>query len=319
MTYLKKILLSLTLLSLICTNANAGEKIYPCPIVDTGQTLCYNAQSEVPCPKPGSPFFGQDAQHQGNTPAFLDNGDGTITDLVTGLTWSRAVDAQKVSLEQALKIAEKMTLAGYSDWRVPKIKELYSLINFSGYTGQGGAGIPGNSPGRPVSTASGKSKTSQKNPVPFINTDYFNFKYGNTRAGERYIDAQWLSSTTYVSTTMGGAKTLFGVNFADGRIKGYGYSRGKNDPREKKFYIRFVRGKEYGKNSFEKNGNTTIIDHATGLTWMAADSGRAMTWQKALAYAEKSFHGGYDDWRLPNAKELQSIVDYTRSPDTSNS
>lgn len=141
----------------------------------------------VPCPKPGSPFFGQDAQYQGNAPAFLDNDDGTITGLVTGLTWSRAVDAQKVSLEQALKIAEKMTLAGYSDWRVPTIKELYSLINFSGYTGQCGAGVPGNSPGRPVSTVPGKSKTSQESPVPFINTDYFNFKYGNTRPGRSAV------------------------------------------------------------------------------------------------------------------------------------
>ncbi|MCP4723199.1 MAG: hypothetical protein GY860_27415, partial [Desulfobacteraceae bacterium] len=105
MTYLKKILLSLALLSLICTNANAGEKIYPYPIMDTGQTLCYNAQSVVPCPKPGSPFFGQDAQYPGNAPAFLDHGHGTITVLLTRLTWSTPLDAQQLSLEQAPKIA----------------------------------------------------------------------------------------------------------------------------------------------------------------------------------------------------------------------
>ena len=33
------------------------------------------------------------------------------------------------------------------------------------------------------------------------------------------------------------------------------------------------------------------------------------TWQEALQQAEAPF-AGYDDWRLPNAKELQSIVDY---------
>ena len=63
------------------------------------------------------------------------NGDVTVNDLNTGLVWTKAVDRNKVSLIEAKVIAERMTLGGYSDWRVPNIKELYSLIGFRGYTG----------------------------------------------------------------------------------------------------------------------------------------------------------------------------------------
>lgn len=52
---------------------------------------------------------------------------------------------------------------------------------------------------------------------------------------------------------------------------------------------------------------------------MKDDSGKGMTWEDALAYCENFELAGFSDWRLPNAKELQSIVDYTRSPDTSDS
>jgi hypothetical protein len=51
--------------------------------------------------------------------------------------------------------------------------------------------------------------------------------------------------------------------------------------------------------------------------WQQADSGIGLDWEDALAYAESSTLAGYDDWRLPNVKELQSIVDYTRSPSAS--
>ena len=129
------------------------------------------------------------------------------------------------------------------------------------------------------------------------------------------MDAQWLSKTKYVSTTMRGDKTLFGVNFADGRIKGYGYQRPRSS-REKKFYARYVRGNAYGGNDFIDNSDSTITDRATGLGWMKTDSKKAMNWQEALKYADNLVYAGYDDWRLPNAKELQYIVDYFRSPDT---
>jgi hypothetical protein len=37
--------------------------------------------------------------------------------------------------------------------------------------------------------------------------------------------------------------------------------------------------------------------------------------ESVLAYAEGLSIAGYSDWRLPDAKELHSIVDYTRAPD----
>ncbi len=105
------------------------------PIPDTGQTSCYNSSRAVACSKSGQAFYGQDAQYENDAPAYRDNGDGTVTDITTGLMWSKTVDKNKVSLNEAKKIAQGMTLAGHSDWRVPDIKELYSLIDFRGYTG----------------------------------------------------------------------------------------------------------------------------------------------------------------------------------------
>ena len=266
------------------------------PIVDTDQGNCYDANNQVDCPQTGSAFFGQDAQYSGNQPSYTDNGDGTITDNVTGLMWQQD-PGEKMTYSQAVAGASDLTLAGYADWRLPSIKELYSLIQFDGLDPSG---------------------PSTSNLVPFIDTDYFNFEYGDESAGERVIDSQWATSTKYVSTTMNGNETMFGVNFADGRIKGYGTGAMRGG--EKGFFTIYVRGNlAYGENAFVDNGNSTVSDNATGLTWTQNDSGTGMDWDAALNYCESLDVGGSSDWRLPNVKELQSIVDYSRSPDTSNS
>jgi hypothetical protein len=284
------------------------------PIVDTGQEKFYDNYSEINAPSAGEDFYGQDAQFNGNRPSYTDNGDGTITDNVTGLMWSQTTDLNgdgkinvddKLNYYDALVAADTLTLAGYDDWRIPSTKELYSLIMFYGLD------------------PSGYEGTNTDNLMPFINTDYFDFAYGDTDVGERIIDAQFAASTVYEGTVMGDQTAVFGVNFADGRIKGYPIDPTPMEPDGKGFYILFVRGNsEYGVNDFSDNGDGTITDNATRLMWAQDDNGEAILWQDALTWVQEKNNEnylGYNDWRLPSVKELQSIVDYSRSPSTTNS
>jgi len=108
----------------------------PYPVTDTGQEKCYDASSNITCPGSGSAFHGQDAQYKGTVPNFTDNGDGTVSDNNTGLMWQKSPDTGG---DGDIDASDKLTwteiqnypatlnaqkLGGYSDWRVPSIKEL---------------------------------------------------------------------------------------------------------------------------------------------------------------------------------------------------
>ncbi|MDT8446583.1 MAG: DUF1566 domain-containing protein [bacterium] len=61
------------------------------PVPDTGQTSCYDNSTAITCPSAGQNFYGQDAQYQPslNQQSYTDNGDGTVTDNLSGLVWQR--------------------------------------------------------------------------------------------------------------------------------------------------------------------------------------------------------------------------------------
>lgn len=80
----------------------------------------------------GTKRFHVRAVRDVNTPVsipqkFINNGNGTTTDLITGLTWQQIPIADSLTWEQALTYSENLNFAGYSDWRLPNIKELQSV------------------------------------------------------------------------------------------------------------------------------------------------------------------------------------------------
>jgi Protein of unknown function (DUF1566) len=303
----------LLLFALISCSNNAVNKsinnlpnISGYPIVSTNQTTFHDNNNEISAPTRGDDFYGQDSQYNRNEAKYQDNGDGTITDLVTGLMWAKSPDMDgdgdidvddKLTYREALDGTFSYNLGGHDDWHLPTIKELYSLIQFSGVDPSGYTG----------------SDTDAL--IPFIDTNYFDFAYGDTNGGERIIDAQFASSNKYLDDDL-----LFGVNFADGRIKGYEMKMPFGHRGEKKFFVYYVRGnKTYGINDFVDNNDGTITDRATNLMWTADDNGQGINWKESLEYAENLEFGGHSDWRLPDAKELHSIVDYYRTFEITNS
>jgi len=113
----------------------------PFSVSDTGQTKCYDdlGNELTPCPTSGEHFYGQDAQYITNPQSYtkLDE-DGNdlpdsatewvmVRDNVTGLIWEVKTDdnkGDKYNWEDAISYCGSLSLGGYSDWRIPTIKEL---------------------------------------------------------------------------------------------------------------------------------------------------------------------------------------------------
>jgi hypothetical protein len=67
--------------------------------------------------------------------------------------------------------------------------------------------------------------------------------------------------------------------------------------------------------AYVSNGDGTVTDTTTGFMWQQEDArndGGGFTWNDALAYCEELSLGGFNDWRLPNYRELASLVDDSR-------
>ena len=258
---------------------------------DTGQDLCYDweriiceewhmvgpeqvCDSEPYCPEEGEDFYGQDAHYTINPPVLTDNNDGTVTDNLTGLIWEQKTEGNEP------------TILTYED--ATAYCENLSLGDSDDWR------VPTR---KEYSTLINMSRLS-----PSLDITYFPY-YTSSATTIHY----WTASDYHDDPT-----NVWRMQLSWGIIE-VGSKEGMNK-------IRCVSGGPEPAPSYTDNGNGTVTDIVTGLMWeqKTADGGsrdREMTytWKDALAYCEDLILGSFSDWRLPNPKELERIIDLEKS------
>jgi len=245
------------------------------------------------------------------SPRFTKHGDGTVSDHLTGLMWVDDGNSMETyypnapintdhglvnTVSQALEFIAgindgtyKVTNAVYSDWRLPSVVELESLIHH---------GMDDNA------------------------------AWLESAGGFVHVDVGYLG---HISVTTASAYTeRFNVDLRNG-VVGHWSSLGyvwpvRNEVPPENALVGLASAQPHAIEAgpepgtlgwpnprFEPGTGTragTAFDRMTGLTWAVSTSATNLTWQEAVDYANTLDLGGYSDWRLPNRKELRSIVNY---------
>jgi len=275
----------------------------------TGQTTCYDAAGTTITCTGTAQDGGILAGTAWPSPRFTDNGNGTITDNLTGLVWLK--DAGCTGFGPFVPWTDALTKAnalatgecGLSDgsqagdWRMPNINELRSILN------------------------AGQAATS----AWLMTQGFLNVR-----------NSTYWSSTGYVSNY------AWTVNMENGEMNGLGVTPGTalwpvrtgqtagsiSLPKTGQT-IKIANGDDgdlkkglsWPSPRFTDNGNGTVKDNLTGLVWLKnATCSLLKDWNDALVFAAGMASGqcGLTDgsqagnWRLPNTNELLSLIDRSR-------
>ena len=244
---------------------------------DTGQDICYDAfQTLATCPAPGNPFFGQDANYTTLSMSFSDNLDGTVTDNVTGLMWQQADDNATYNWFEASGTTDTTYNPG-------------GAVNVCGSLNVGMYNDWRLPTRLELVTILHLGQVSPAIDAVFTDTE---------------SDYYWTADTAAFNSD-----NAWTVRFQDGFIWSYAKSGATVSG-----YVRCVReGPVPIVNRYADNGNGTVTDIGSGLVWQQNDSGAKLNWEDALTYCEALVIDNISDWKLPDAKELESIVDLTRN------
>jgi hypothetical protein len=265
-------------------------------IPKTGQTLIYasgddgNIQAGVAWP----------AQR------FTDNGDGTVTDSLTGLMWLKDGGCMKAKWKSAFNTVAGLNnyqgqnncaayTGNYSDWRLPTVNELKSIINY------------------------GVADSAQ-----WLNSEGF----VNMQSTYYWSATSYLGTATkaWMITLINGVEKIGSSN--TGYLLPVRIVNSDSLPKTGQAVIynpadqAYIQEKlEWPTPRYTDNGDGTVTDSLTELMWLKDGGCIKKRWNDSLnvivdfntspqRYACSGYSANYNDWRMPNVKELESMINF---------
>ena len=237
---------------------------------------------------------------------FTDNGDGTVTDRLTGLMWLKDGGCLRTKWQSASDtLADLNNYEGqntcdgytgnYTDWRIPTMNELKSLINY------------------------GSADSAQwLDSEGFVNVKSTYYWSSTTYLGN--AAKAWMVNMIYGIERVGSRNS---ANILAVRI-----TASDNLPKVGQAVIYTPADESYIQEKiawptprFSDNGDGTVTDSLTNLMWLKDGGCLKQRWGDALnllidfninpqRYPCSEYTANYSDWRLPNVKELESMFNY---------
>ncbi len=255
---------------------------------DTGVNNCYdNLGKDIPTPGKGEQYYGQDGCFELH-PMQFKKLDANAEDIADAASWEdgyRMVCDENTGLTWEIKSPDPDDINyckdqySFKDAQTVYIKRL----NDSEYGGHSDWRMPNKDELRSIFDYSIIN--------PAVDTWYF---------PHTQIDFYW-------------TKDVYQMQPYFGWVLFFGLGSGTASGQTANQYVRAVRGgnnAQFGKpdkSRFQDNGDGTITDNVTRLMWQKDENDR-MSWFDALESCEKMDLAGHKDWRLPNIKELNTIL-----------
>ena len=284
----------------------------------------------IPLPKTGQATFfypGDDGDLQKGVawpdPRFQINGD-CILDKLTGLAWTKT-PSTSMNWFQALTYANGLSVCGKSDWRLPNVLELESLIHL----GEAEPGSWLNSQGFNLGVCQYSWDcefwTSTTHSGNTGSAHYVSLLDGTISHQAKSTSSAY--DVNPVLAVQGGQKFSIDSNYpANIRQTGQTLSFAPGDDGDSKM------GVSWPSPRFQDNNDGTVTDKLTMLVWLKdascinsqyptyGDYWGYVNWQKSLDFIKgindstySKCGANYKDWRLPNQTEMLSLYDFSNT------